>query len=190
MAEKVGMVSLGCAKNQINSEQMLWLIKNSGYEITADHSEMDAVVINTCGFIESAKSEAIDMILEYAAQKKEGRLKRIIVAGCLAQRYKNEMLEELPEVDGLVGCGSFDEIIKALDEAFAGKTPRLFSDINAPLSETDRILSSGPGWAYLKIAEGCDNRCAYCVIPSLRGAYRSRPIESILEEPGALPVRA
>ncbi|NLO47790.1 MAG: 30S ribosomal protein S12 methylthiotransferase RimO [Clostridiales bacterium] len=182
MAVKVGMVSLGCAKNQINSEQMLFLIKKSGYEITADLSDINAVVINTCGFIESAKSEAIDTILEFAALKNEGKLEKIIVAGCLAQRYGSEIPQEIPEIDGLVGCGSFDEIIIALDRAFAGEKPCLFSDISAPVSETERILSSGPGWAYLKIAEGCDNRCAYCVIPSLRGAYRSRPIDRIIEE--------
>ena len=182
MAVKVGMVSLGCAKNQINSEQMLFLIGKSGYEITTELSNMDAVVINTCGFIESAKSEAIDTILEFAALKREGRLKRIIVAGCLVQRYGAEIPKEIPEIDGLIGCGSFDEIITALDRAFAGEMPCLFSDISAPVSETERIISSGPGWAYLKIAEGCDNRCAYCVIPSLRGAYRSRPIERIIEE--------
>jgi ribosomal protein S12 methylthiotransferase len=176
------MVSLGCAKNQINSEQMLWLLDQAGYRITAELSDMDAVVINTCGFIESAKSEAIETILEFAALKKEGKLKKIIVAGCLPQRYGAETRKELPEIDGLVGCGSFDEICEALEMAFAGEVPCLFSDISAPVSETDRVVSTGPGWAYIKIAEGCDNNCAYCVIPSLRGSFRSRPMENLLRE--------
>lgn len=186
MAYRVGMVSLGCAKNQVNSEQMLWQLKAAGYEITSELENLDAVIINTCGFIESAKSEAIDNILEFAALKREGKLKKIIVAGCLAQRYCEEIKEEFPEVDGLVGSGSFDEIVKALDDVMEGKKACLFGDINSPVSESDRIISTGPGWAYVKIAEGCDNCCSYCVIPSLRGSYRSRPMAGILNEAGKL----
>ncbi|NLL39540.1 MAG: 30S ribosomal protein S12 methylthiotransferase RimO [Clostridiales bacterium] len=182
MAYRVGMVSLGCAKNQVNSEQMLWLLKAAGYEIATEIANLDAVIINTCGFIERAKSEAIENILEFASLKEEGRLKKIIVTGCLPQRYGEEMRQELPEVDGLVGCGSFDEIVKALDRVMEGEKACLFGDVNGAVSEVDRIISTGPGWAYIKIAEGCDNRCSYCVIPSLRGSYRSRPMENIIRE--------
>lgn len=182
MAYKVGMVSLGCAKNQVNSEQMLWLLKEAGYEIATEPDGLDAVIINTCGFIESAKSEAIENILEFASLKKEGRLGKIIVTGCLPQRYSEEILEELPEVDGLVGCGSFDEIVEALDSVMQDEAAYYFGDINASVSETGRVVSTGPGWAYLKIAEGCDNCCAYCVIPSLRGSFRSRPMEKLVKE--------
>ncbi len=186
MSCKVGMVSLGCAKNMVNSEQMLWKLQEAGFDITGSVEDAEAVIINTCGFIESAKTEAIENILEYAELKKAGRLKKIIVAGCLSERYKNEIMEEMPEVDGLVGCGSFDEIAEALAEVLNGERVSRFGDIDAPVSETERIVTSGPGWAYLRIAEGCDNRCAYCVIPGLRGKYRSRPMENVLKEAGAL----
>jgi len=186
MPLKVGMVSLGCAKNMVNSEQMLQKLKDAGYDITGPIEEVDAIVINTCGFIESAKAEAIENILEFAELKKAGRLKKIIVAGCLSERYKGEIMKEIPEVDGLVGCGSFDEIAEVLRGVMEGEKVCRFGDINAPLTETERIVTSGPGWAYLKIAEGCDNHCAYCVIPSIRGRFRSRPMESILAEARAL----
>lgn len=186
MPVKVGMVSLGCAKNMVNSEQMLHKLKDAGYDITGPLDKVDAIVINTCGFIESAKAEAIENILEFAQLKKEGKLRKIIVAGCLSERYKDEMMQELPEVDGLVGCGSFDEIAEVLGGVMDGDRVCRFGDIDAPVSETGRVVTSGPGWAYLRIAEGCDNRCAYCVIPSLRGKYRSRPIENVLEEARSL----
>ena len=182
MSKTVGLISLGCAKNLINSEQMLCLLNEAGYTITDDPAEADALIINTCAFIDSAKSEAIDNILECAELKKTGKLKTLLVAGCLPQRYKEELLEELPEVDGILGTGSFDEVVTALEQADKGETPLLLGDLNAPVSEAGRIVSTGPGWAYLKIAEGCDNRCAFCVIPSIRGKYRSRPMERILEE--------
>lgn len=182
MSKIVGLISLGCAKNLINSEQMLCLLNEAGYTITDDPAEADALIINTCAFIDSAKSEAIDNILECAELKKTGKLKTLLVAGCLPQRYKEELLEELPEVDGILGTGSFDEVVTALEQADKGETPLLLGDLNAPVSEAGRIVSTGPGWAYLKIAEGCDNRCAFCVIPSIRGKYRSRPMERILEE--------
>ena len=182
MSTKVGMVSLGCAKNMVNSEQMLWKLQEAGFDITGSVGDAEVVIINTCGFIESAKTEAIENILEYAELKKAGKLNKIIVTGCLPERYKNEIMDEMPEVDGLVGCGSFDEIAEVLTEVMNGEKTSRFGDIDAPVSETDRIVTSGPGWAYLRIAEGCDNRCAYCVIPGLRGKYRSRTMESILKE--------
>lgn len=182
MDKTVGLISLGCAKNLINSEQMLCLLREAGYTVTDDPAEADALIINTCAFIDSAKSEAIDNILECAELKKTGKLKTLLVTGCLPQRYRQELLEELPEVDGIVGTGSFDEIVAALERAEAGEKPLLLGDLNAPVSEAGRIVSTGPGWAYIKIAEGCDNRCAFCVIPSIRGRYRSRPMERILEE--------
>ena len=186
MAVKVGMVSLGCAKNLVNGEQMLHLLRAAGYEITADLAETEVLIVNTCAFIDSAKQEAIDTILEYAELKKEGRLKKLLVTGCLSQRYRKEILKELPEVDGILGTGSYDDIVPAVEEALRGLKPERFGDISAPVSEEDRIVTTGPGWAYLKIAEGCDNRCSYCVIPSIRGRYRSRSMENILREAEAL----
>ncbi len=186
MAVKVGMVSLGCAKNLVNGEQMLHLLREAGYEITADLGETEVLIVNTCAFIDSAKQEAIDTILEFAELKKEGRLKKLLVTGCLSQRYRKEILKELPEVDGVLGTGSYDEIVPAVAAALRGETPQCFGDISAPVSEEEREVTTGPGWAYLKIAEGCDNRCSYCVIPSIRGRYRSRPMEGILREAEAL----
>ncbi len=182
MSQTVAMVSLGCAKNLVNSEQMLWLLQEAGFSVRPDADGADAVVVNTCGFIESAKQEAIDHILELAALKADGKLKKIVVAGCLAERYREEILTELPEVDGIVGCGGFEEIVSAVRAALEGETPVLFGDIDAPVSGTKRILGTPPYTAYLKVAEGCDNHCAYCVIPSLRGVFRSRPMEALLEE--------
>lgn len=181
MPYKVAVVSLGCAKNQVNSEQMLWQLKKAGYEICGDTAQADTIIINTCAFIESAKQEAIDTILECAGAEGEED-KQIIVAGCLAQRYKEEILKELPEVNGLVGCGSFDEIARAVEMAREGRREGIFGDLNAPVSESGRAVECTQGWAYLKIAEGCDNRCSYCVIPYIRGSYRSRPMENILRE--------
>ncbi|MDR3148555.1 MAG: 30S ribosomal protein S12 methylthiotransferase RimO [Oscillospiraceae bacterium] len=184
----VGMVSLGCAKNQVDAERMITLMKNCGYTVTPQLDELDAVVINTCGFIESAKSEAIETILEFCALKAEGKLKKVIVTGCLAERYKSELLEEMPEIDGVLGTGSFQRIAEALDAAFSKDITDIpGSDHNA--DEAERTLSTPQGWAYLKIAEGCDNRCAYCVIPNLRGAFRSRTIESLTDEAKSLAVQ-
>ena len=182
MAVKVGMVSLGCAKNLVNGEQMLHLLRRAGYEITDDLAETEVLIVNTCAFIESAKQEAIDTILEFAELRKEGRLQKLLVTGCLSQRYRVEILQDLPEVDGLLGTGSYDEIDKAVAAVLRGEKPEYFGDISAPVSEEERIVTTGPGWAYLKIAEGCDNRCSYCVIPSIRGRYRSRPMEKLLLE--------
>jgi ribosomal protein S12 methylthiotransferase len=179
---KVGLISLGCAKNLVNSEQMLFLLREAGYEITGDCDSADAVIVNTCGFIESAKVEAIDTILELAQAKKEGRIKKIIVAGCLSERYKGDILKELPEIDALVGVGSYHDIVSAVKSVLSGVSVSLFGDNNIPDPEIKRVITTSGVWAFLKIAEGCDNRCAYCVIPDIRGRYRSRPMENILSE--------
>ena len=183
---KVALISLGCPKNLVNSEQMLYLLCESGMEIVPEPEDADAVIINTCGFIESAKSEAIDTIIEMGELKKAGRVKSIIVAGCLAQRYSDEIMLELPEIDSLLGTGSYDEIVETVKSSLKGKSVVKFGDINSVEKETGRIVSTGPAWAYLRIAEGCNNRCAFCVIPSIRGKYRSRKMEDIVEEARAL----
>jgi ribosomal protein S12 methylthiotransferase len=175
---KVSLISLGCSKNLVNSEQMLWLLNEAGHELTDDPTLADAVIVNTCGFLESACSEAIEQILELIELKP----KTIIAAGCMPERHKSGIMKELPEIDGVVGCGSFDEIISVLDQAANGKKPELFGDINSPVSETPRILGTPFYTAYLKIAEGCDNHCAYCVIPNLRGNFRSRSMDKIISE--------
>lgn len=179
---KVAFISLGCAKNLVNTEQMMALCRDAGHTLLEAPAGADAVVINTCGFIDSAKEEAIDTILSVAALKAEGQVGKILVTGCLTQRYQQEILDELPEVDGIMGTGSYGEIVPALSEMMAGGTPRRFADIHGMIDEFDRVLTTPGHYAYLRIAEGCDNRCAYCVIPSLRGKFRSRTKESILEE--------
>ena len=177
------MISLGCAKNLVNSEQMMHLLKEAGYGVTGDADGADVVIINTCAFIETAKTEAIETILEIGQKKQEGAVGRIIVAGCLPQRYKDEIMEEMPEIDATVGVGSFDEIVAAVTNVLDGKqNTAMYGNINSPVSETSRIITTSKTWTYLKIAEGCDNRCAFCVIPSIRGRYRSRPIENITAE--------
>ncbi len=183
---KVALISLGCSKNLVNSEQMLYLMSEAGMEIVPDPEEADAVVINTCGFIESAKSEAIDTIIEMGELKKAGKIKSIIVTGCLAQRYRDDILSELPEIDSVLGTGSYGDIVEAVSSSLKGKQVAKFGDIDGEIDETGRIVSTGPGWAYLRIAEGCNNRCAFCVIPYLRGKYRSRKMEDILDEAKAL----
>lgn len=180
--EKIAFISLGCAKNLVNSEQMMCLLADAGYELVSEPDGADAVVINTCGFIDAAKSEAIDNILEMAELKAAGRLGKIIVTGCLSERYRAEVRTELPEVDALVGVGSFGEIVDVVRDTLSGAEPDRFGDKNAPADEVGRFLTSGPGWAYLKIAEGCNNCCAFCAIPAIRGRYRSRPMENILAE--------
>ena len=179
---KVAFISLGCAKNLVNTEQMMALCRDAGYTLLEAPAGADAVVINTCGFIDSAKEEAIDTILSVAALKAEGQVGKILVTGCLTQRYQQEILDELPEVDGIMGTGSYGEIVPALSEMMAGGTPRRFADIHGMIDEFDRVLTTPGHYAYLRIAEGCDNRCAYCVIPSLRGRYRSRRMEDVLAE--------
>ena len=179
---KVSFISLGCAKNTVNAEQMMALCRDAGMELLSAPEGADVVVINTCGFIDSAKSEAIDNILAMAELKAEGQIGKILVTGCLSQRYKQEILTELPEVDGVLGTGSYSEIVPALHEVVSGGTPCRFGSIHAPVEELDRVLTTPPYVAYLRIAEGCDNHCAYCVIPSLRGKYRSRKMENVLAE--------
>ena len=182
MGKKVAMVSLGCAKNQVDAEQMLCLLHEAGYEITTEVEYSDVTIVNTCGFIESAKSEAIQEILELGLLKKEGKIGKILVSGCLSQRYQDQLMEELPEVDGILGCGSYTDIVSAVDDVLGGDQPRRFDDIDGALEEVGRVLTTPDYYAYLKIAEGCDNHCAYCVIPSLRGKYRSRRFEDLVEE--------
>ena len=175
-------ISLGCAKNLVNTEQMMALVRAAGHTVTGEPQGAAVAVLNTCGFIESAKSEAIQSILELAALKEAGELGKLLVTGCLSQRYQRELLEELPEVDGVLGTGSYTEIVPALEELAAGGRPYRFGDIHHTQEDGARMVSTPPYTAYLKIAEGCDNHCAYCVIPSLRGRYRSRTLESLLTE--------
>lgn len=179
---KVGMISLGCPKNQVSAEQMLYLLREAGHEIVTDASEAEAIVVNTCAFIEDAKQEAINTILEVAQLKEDGSLKLLIVTGCLAQLFKEQVLTELPEVDAVVGVGSCEEICDVLERAEKGEKPVVIGDNNAPVAECKRMISTGPAWAYLLIAEGCDNRCSYCLIPSIRGRFRSRAPEDIIAE--------
>lgn len=186
MGYRIALISLGCPKNQVNSEQMLYLLDQAGHELVGDPAGCDVAIVNTCGFIDSAKSEAIDHILALAELKKAGQLKKILVAGCLSQRYEADILESLPEVDGMLGTGSFGQICTAVDAVMQGEQPLLFGDKNGPIEEIDRVVSTGPGWAYLRIAEGCDNWCAFCAIPAIRGKYRSRKPEAILAEARAL----
>ena len=182
MAHRIGFVSLGCAKNLVNSEQMMCLLSEAGYEVTGDTSDVDAVVVNTCGFIDSAKSEAIDTILGLAEIKGEGGIGKIIVTGCLAERYRDEILRELPEVDAVAGVGSFFDITDVVLRTLAGERFSVYGDLDKPEPETGRVLTTSPVWEYIKIAEGCDNRCAYCVIPDLRGPFRSRAMEDVIAE--------
>ena len=179
---KVSFISLGCAKNTVNAEQMMALCRDAGMELLAAPEGADVVVINTCGFIDSAKSEAIDNIIAMGELKAAGQIGKILVTGCLSQRYQKEILSELPEVDGVLGTGSYSEIVSAIEEVTAGGVPCRFGSIHAPVEELDRVLTTPPYIAYLRIAEGCDNHCAYCVIPSLRGKYRSRSMEHVLAE--------
>lgn len=176
--DKILFVSLGCDKNLVDSEMMLGLLSEKGYEFTDDETEADIVVVNTCCFINDAKQESIDTILEMAELKKNGDIKRLVVAGCLAQRYKEEIQKEIPEVDIIIGTTAIDVIAEALD----GLKNHYKALDNAPLTDTKRIITTGGHYAYLKIAEGCNKHCTYCIIPKIRGAYRSVPMESLLSE--------
>ena len=182
----VSFISLGCDKNRVNTEQMMALCLQSGMTVQEDCNGSDVVVINTCGFIDSAKLEAIDTILSVAELKAAGEVGRILVTGCLSQRYQAELIKELPEVDGIMGTGSYGDIVSAVEKVAAGQEYSRFADINGPVEELPRVISTPMHYAYLRIAEGCSNRCAYCVIPSLRGKYRSRRMEDILSEARAL----
>lgn len=178
----IGFISLGCAKNQVDCERMMYRVQEAGHTVCPGVAGCDVVVINTCGFIDSAKSEAIDFILQTAALKAEGQVGKILVTGCLSQRYQEEILEQLPEVDGILGTGSYTQIVPAIEALLEGNTVEDFGSIDAPEQETGRILTTPEHYAYIKIAEGCDNHCAYCVIPSLRGKFRSRQMDDVLYE--------
>ena len=178
----IGFISLGCAKNQVDCERMMYRIQEAGHTVCSGIAGCDAVVINTCGFIDSAKAEAIEHILQTAALKAEGQVGKILVTGCLSQRYQQQILEELPEVDGVLGTGSYDKIVSAVEEVLSGEKVFDFGSIDAPEQETGRILTTPEHYAFLKIAEGCDNRCSYCIIPYLRGKFRSRPMDDVLYE--------
>ena len=180
--EKIGFISLGCAKNQVDCERMMYRVQEAGFQVQEDLVGCDAVVINTCGFIDSAKAEAIDNILGTAQLKQAGAVGKILVTGCLSQRYQGEILREMPEVDGVLGTGSYDKIVPALEKLLRGEKVEQFDSIDEPEYECGRVLTTPEHFAYLKIAEGCDNRCAYCVIPSLRGKYRSRTMDDLLYE--------
>ncbi|MDR3278670.1 MAG: MiaB/RimO family radical SAM methylthiotransferase, partial [Oscillospiraceae bacterium] len=182
MGKTVGLISLGCAKNLVNSEQMLYLLREAGFEISGEPRGADVVVVNTCGFIETAKTEAIQTILELGEWKAGGEIGKIIVAGCLSERYRDEILEELPEVDAVVGVGSFAEIVRAAESALRGERAVFSGEIDGGFDDVKRVLTTPGAWAYLKIADGCDNRCAFCVIPALRGRFRSRSMESVVDE--------
>ena len=187
MAYNVAFISLGCAKNQVNCEQMMAAAQAAGSTVQASPEGADVVVVNTCGFLASACEEAIESILEMAELKKAGRVKKILVSGCMAQRYQEDVLRELPEVDGVLGTGSYGDIARAINEVMVqGLRPCHFGDISTAEQGGARILSTPPWYAYLRIAEGCDNRCAYCVIPALRGKYRSRPMAELLDEAAEL----
>lgn len=182
MPVKVGMVSLGCNKNQVDAERMLYKIREAGYQLVADAALSDIVIVNTCGFIESAKQEAIETILEFGKLKEEGRIKKIIVTGCLAERYKEEVGELIPEADAVVGIGCNDNILNVLDRVLANERPLTFGNkLDLPM-EGGRVQTTLPFYSYLKIAEGCSNCCTYCAIPSIRGKFRSVPMEALIEE--------
>jgi ribosomal protein S12 methylthiotransferase len=178
----IGFISLGCAKNQVDCERMMYRVQEAGHTVKADIVGADVVVINTCGFIDSAKAEAIDFILQTAALKQDGLVGKILVTGCLSQRYQDEIMQEMPEVDGVLGTGSYTEVVPAIERLLEGESVRDFGSIDAPEQETGRILTTPEHYAYLKIAEGCDNRCSYCIIPYLRGKFRSRQMDDVLYE--------
>lgn len=176
-------VSLGCDKNLVDSENMLGILKDNNYEIVNEEQSADIIIINTCCFIHDAKQESINTILEMAEYKKTGTLKLLIVTGCLAERYKDEILNEIPEVDALLGTSSFSDILKIIDELVDGQHPCSFQSLDTiPKVNSKRLLTSGSYYAYLKIAEGCDKHCTYCIIPSIRGNYRSIPMEDLIKE--------
>ncbi len=179
---KVGMIGLGCPKNQVDAEMMLSLLHEDGFDIVGDIEQADVVIVNTCGFIDSAKAEAIEEILNVASYKQEGLIKAIVVTGCLAQRYKNEIMEEIPEVDAVIGIGANGDIVRVCREVLEGKTVCEFPSRFCLPMEGDRILTTPSYYAYLKIAEGCSNCCTYCAIPSIRGKFRSREFDNIVAE--------
>ena len=179
---KVGFVSLGCPKNMVDCERMIAIAENAGYEIVAEDIDADVVVVNTCAFIESAKEESIEAILDLAWLKENRHLRGIVVAGCMAERYRDDVLNEMPEVDAVIGVGSYDKVAEAIAAVAKGEKYSDFGDKNASSLCGERVLTTPEFYAYLKIAEGCDNRCTYCAIPDIRGHFRSRTIEDIVEE--------
>ena len=180
---KILFISLGCDKNLVDTEVMLGLLASRGYEMTDDETQADIIVINTCCFIHDAREESIENILEMAEYKKSGQAKALIVTGCLAERYRQEILEEIPEVDEVLGTAAYDRILDAVDAALAGKQEVMLTDVDAlPLPDAKRLITTGGHFAYLKIAEGCDKRCTYCIIPKLRGNFRSVPMERLVKE--------
>ena len=187
MSYTVSFISLGCAKNQVNCEQMMSTVQAAGHDIRVQPEGSDVVVINTCGFLASACEEAIENVLEMAELKRQGLVKKIVVTGCMAQRYKTDVANELPEVDAVLGTGSYGEIADVIEQVMeADERPCIFGNIHTAPQNGGRILSTPPWYAYLRIAEGCDNHCSYCVIPSLRGKYRSRPMNEVLDEAAEL----
>jgi ribosomal protein S12 methylthiotransferase len=179
---KIGMVSLGCPKNQVDAEQMLGMLAGSGFEITSEQTDADVIVVNTCGFIESAKEESIGAILEAAGMKKQGKCRKVVIAGCLAQRYKEELLRELPEADMVIGTGEIGRISEICEQALSGKEHLLKVAGPTMVYGLPRVSTTPAHYRYLKIAEGCSNRCSYCAIPIIRGKFTSRPYGSILDE--------
>ncbi len=186
----IALQSLGCSKNLVDSEGMLYLLQEAGHSLSADPAAADVIIVNTCGFIEPAQQEAVDSILHLAEHKRTGRCRALIVVGCLPQRFEGEIIAQLPEVDGVLGTGSFHRICEAVQQALAKPGFEWYDDIDCPvLCAPDRCLSTPPYTAYIKIAEGCDNHCAFCIIPALKGGYRSRPIEDIVAEVARLCAR-
>lgn len=183
---KIGMISLGCPKNQVDGEMILKKLSENGFDIVQKIEDADAMIVNTCGFIEDAKKEAIEAILEVAEYKNAGLISAIIVTGCLAERYQDEIIKEMPEVDAVVGIGANSDIVKICQKALCGIKTSIYPDkCYLPLDD-ERTVSTPPHWAYLKLSDGCDNKCSYCAIPGIRGGYRERSIESILKEANAL----
>ena len=182
MAVKVGMVSLGCSKNQVDGEIMLSLIQRDGYELCGDAEQCDVVIINTCAFIEDAKRESIENILEFCELKRQGVIKSVVVTGCLAERYQQELVTEIPEADVILGIGRNTDIVNAIDQALQGERVVEFAPKDELVMDAERVLTNAPYYAYVKLADGCDNRCTYCAIPNIRGRFRSRKMENILEE--------
>lgn len=180
------LVSLGCPKNQVDGEILMSKLCNSGFSVAQSEADADAIIVNTCGFIESAKAEAIEAILEAAEYKKAGLASAVIVTGCLAERYKDEIMNEMPEVDAVVGIGANSDIVKICQKALCGVTTNIFPNKCFLPLDDNRLVKKGSHWAYLKISDGCDNKCSYCAIPGIRGEYRERTLESITEEAESL----
>ena len=178
---RVGVVSLGCAKNRVDTEMMLGILSRGGFSITADESQADVLIVNTCGFINSAKEESVDALLTCAEYKKTGRLKLLVATGCLAQRYESDLMAEIPELDLLMGVNQYEQLPAAINEALGGKRAAYTAD-DLHILSGERVLTTAPHMAYIRIADGCDNRCTYCAIPLIRGRFRSRPMEEVLAE--------